>query len=166
MLKTNVAKRCTHFEVTRLSWCLKAQKGIGRQLFREVEFDDSALQVDHDSVGSVVSARFGEDASDSALRRFFGDREPRGNLFICTPARNRPQDLDCSCVQSIICDVFGNLEGDFRGKPQKGIRRQLFRELEIDDSALQADHGSMSSVISPKFGEDAPNSALHGFFGN
>ena len=39
-------------------------------------------------------------------------------------------------------------------------------ELELNDSALQPDHGSMGPVVSPEFGEDASDSALHGFFGD
>ena len=63
----------THFQVIGSHARLKAQKGIRRQLFRELEFDDSALQPDHGSMGSVVSPQFGEDASDSAFDGFFGD---------------------------------------------------------------------------------------------
>jgi hypothetical protein len=73
MSKKSVAIDVSSFEVKRSHVYLKAQKGIRWQLFRELEFDDAALQPDHGSVGSVVGPQLREDASDSALDGFFRD---------------------------------------------------------------------------------------------
>src|SRR5712664_4280385 len=40
----------------------------------------------------------------------------------------------------------------------------LSGKLELDDSAFQADHGGMRSVVGPQFGQDVSDLALDGFF--
>jgi hypothetical protein len=72
-VEDNRRKKRTLLEVTRFPVCLKAQKECEEQLFLGLDLDNSALQPDHRGVGSVVSAQFGQDTSDSALHGFFRD---------------------------------------------------------------------------------------------
>jgi hypothetical protein len=44
------------------------------------------------------------------------------------------------------------------------VRNTLSSKLKLDDSALDADHGGMRSVVGTQFGKDAPDLSLNGFF--
>jgi hypothetical protein len=56
-------------------------------------------------------------------------------------------------------------QGDL--KPSKGVRdNHPLSKLKLDDSALDADHGGVGSVVGAQFGEDIPDVALDGFFAN
>src|SRR5580765_227573 len=52
----------------------------------------------------------------------------------------------------------------FGRKPKKIGWNHSFEGLEFDDSALQPDHGGMSSIVGVQFGKDASNLALDSFF--
>ena len=61
----------------------ESPKGVVQiTLSSELKFDNSALQTYHRGVGSVVGAQFGEDVSNPALDRFFGDRQLIRDLLI------------------------------------------------------------------------------------
>jgi hypothetical protein len=79
-------------------------------------------------------------------------KEARSYTYECkNPATTveRPKRVRCSL---------------FRVKREQGSGRS--GELELDDSALQADHRGVGAVVGPQFGKDVLDPALDGFFGN
>src|SRR5271170_2408348 len=49
-----------------------------------------------------------------------------------------------------------------RGNTQKADSRDTFERSELDDPALEPNHGGVGSVLGAQFGEDVPDLALHG----
>src|SRR5215470_13732084 len=70
---------------------------------------DSPLQSDHGGMGPVVGAEFGEDVFDSALDRFFSDRELIRDLLVGISGSNQTQNSDFCWCQNVI----GRVAGDF-----------------------------------------------------
>src|SRR6266478_9296464 len=48
-----------------------------------------------------------------------------------------------------------------RRDPQKGDSKDSFGRSELDDPALESDHGGVGSILGTQFGEDVPDLALH-----
>ena len=70
-----------------------------------LEFYDPTPQSDHRGVGAVVGVQFGEDAFDSSLHGFFGDRELIRDLLVGKPFGDQTEDADFGRGQRVIGDM-------------------------------------------------------------
>lgn len=55
-----------------------------------LQFDDASLQCNRHRLGAIIGAELGEDVFDSALNRFFANREVSSNLLIRVSVRDQP----------------------------------------------------------------------------
>src|ERR1700679_91814 len=113
--------RCTATSTTKVSdrpGCrIPKNRHRSTPLLRGLQFDDSALKSDGDSVGSVVRAQFREDVFDVTFDRLLGDRQLICDQFVCVSRGNQSENFDFAWGQGIIRDVIGDLRGEITRNP-------------------------------------------------
>src|SRR5262249_20105176 len=92
---------------------VSAEEGLLRL---RLVLDNSPPQSDHRRVGSIVGSQFGQNILDTALNRFFRDREPRCNLFVGIPGGDQFENINLGWCERLVPGVLGELIGSFGGK--------------------------------------------------